>query len=235
MRYRSIFVLFVLSLASCAELSTLTQTTTPPAPLTEGEVIRGLKAALEKGITEASKQASQTNGYYGNSLIKIPFPPDAEKVETRLRQMGLGGEVDTFITSLNRAAEQASKEAVDVFVGAIRQMTIEDAWGILRGEQDAATLYLKRTTTPELERRFQPIVSNALNTVNATKYYGDLVNTYNKIPLVTRVDPDLEGYATQKAIDGLFVLVAQEEAKIREDPVARTSDILKRVFGYEGS
>lgn len=235
MRYLSIFVLFVLSLASCAELSTLTQTTTPPAPLTEGEVIRGLKAALEKGITEASKQASQTNGYYGNSLIKIPFPPDAEKVETRLRQMGLGGEVDTFITSLNRAAEQASKEAVDVFVGAIRQMTIEDAWGILRGEQDAATLYLKRTTTPELERRFQPIVSNALNTVNATKYYGDLVNTYNKIPLVTRVDPDLEGYATQKAIDGLFVLVAQEEAKIREDPVARTSDILKRVFGYEGS
>lgn len=235
MRYLSIFVLFVLSLASCAELSTLTQTTTPPAPLTEGEVIRGLKAALEKGITEASKQASQTNGYYGNSLIKIPFPPDAEKVETRLRQMGLGGEVDTFITSLNRAAEQASKEAVDVFVGAIRQMTIEDAWGILRGEQDAATQYLKRTTTPELERRFQPIVSNALNTVNATKYYGDLVNTYNKIPLVTRVDPDLEGYATQKAIDGLFVLVAQEEAKIREDPVARTSDILKRVFGYEGS
>jgi len=230
------FILATILLTSCAELKTALQSTSDtPAqvPLTENEVISGLKAALEKGIKAASAQASKEDGYYRNSLITIPFPEDARKVETKLRQIGLGGEVDKFVLSLNRAAEQASKKSVDVFVNAIKQMSIADAWGILKGEEDAATQYLKRTTTPKLKQEFKPIVSDALDQVNATKYYTDLVTTYNKIPFITKVNPDLDDYATQMAIDGLFVLVAQEEAKIRKDPVARTTDILKRVFGYK--
>lgn len=231
------FIVIVFALGSCAEFTSVVQSTTSSGssqPLTEREVVSGLKAALEKGIELAAADASKTDGFFGNSFIKIPFPPDAQKAEDKLRQIGLGNEVDNFILSLNRAAEQASSKSVDVFMGAIRQMTFQDAWAILRGEKDAATQYLMRTTTNQLTAEFKPIVASALNSVNATKYYSDLAGTYNKIPLVTKVDTDLEAYATERAIDGLFQLVAREEAKIREDPIARTTAILQRVFGYEG-
>jgi len=234
--YSILVVLATIIAVSCAQLnSALQTTTTTEVPLTENEVISGLKAALQKGIKEAAAQASKEKGYSGNSLIAIPFPPDAKKAEDKLRQIGLGSEVDKFILTLNQAAEQASEKSVDIFVDAIKQMSIQDAWGILKGEDDAATQYLKRTTSPRLTQEFQPIVSSALDQVNATNDYTDLVETYNKIPFVTKVNPDLEAYATEMAIEGLFTLVAQEEAKIRKDPLARTSEILKRVFGYEGN
>jgi len=222
---------------SCAELVNL-QTSTgvgtaTTQPLTESDVISGLKAALEKGATYASNKGSAEDGYFGNSLIKIPFPPDAVKAEEKLRQMGLGNEVDKFVLSLNRGAEAAAAKSAPVFVSAIKSMTVEDAWGILKGEDDAATQYLVRTTSPQLKAEFKPVVSDALDEVNATRYYSDLINTYNKIPFVTKVDPDLDNYATDLAIKGLFVMVAEEESKIREDPLERTSDILKRVFGYK--
>lgn len=201
---------------------------------TTNEVIAGLKEALIQGISKGSDQASKIDGYLKNPQIKIPFPPDVAKVEDRLRDIGLGKEVDKFITSLNRGAERAAVEAKPIFVDAIRSMTIEDAWAILRGEPDAATQYLKRTTSEALKVKFQPIIKSSLDEVNATRYYGDLVNTYNKIPLVNKVDPDLDNYATDKAIEGLFLLIAKEEANIRENPVARTTELLKKVFGYEG-
>ncbi len=223
----------LLVLFSCAELNSALQSTQlSQDQLTESEVIKGLKAALEKGIATASANASKEDGYFKNTLIRIPFPPDSKKVEDRLRQIGMGSEVDKFVLSLNRAAEKASAKAVDVFVGSIRQMSVQDAWGILKGEQDAATQYLKKTTSQQLNAEFRPIVKVALDQVNATRYYTDLVTTYNKIPFVTKVNPDLEAYATEKAIDGLFTLVAQEEAKIRENPLERTSDILRKVFGF---
>jgi hypothetical protein len=228
-------VLFIVSCTSCAELVSLQTSsgigTDTTQALTESDVVSGLKAALEKGATYASNKGSEEDGYFGNSLIKIPFPPDAAKAEQKLRQIGLGKEVDKFILSLNRGAEAAATKAAPIFVSAVRSMTIEDAWGILRGEDDAATQYLMRTTSPQLKSEFTPVISDALDQVNATKYYSDLITTYNKIPFVTKVDPDLDNYATDLAIKGLFVMVAEEEGKIREDPLERTSDILRRVFG----
>lgn len=201
--------------------------------LTSAEVAEGLKEALIKGISTGADIASQLDGYFKNPEIKIPFPPEIQKVENRLRQIGLGNEVDKFVMTLNRGAEEAAKEAKPIFVTAIRSMTIQDAWGILRGEDDAATQYLKRTTSDQLKEKFQPVIQRSLEKVNATRYYDDIVTTYNKIPLVEKVNPDLEAYATDRAIDGLFVMIAKEEKRIREDPVARTTDLLKKVFGSQ--
>ncbi len=201
---------------------------------TTNEVVSGLREALIQGISKGSDQASKIDGYLKNPLIRIPFPPEAVKVEERLRQIGLGKEVDKFITSLNRGAERAAVEAKPIFISAIKSMTIEDAWSILKGEPDAATQYLKRTTSSALKEKFRPIIQTSLNEVNATKYYGDLVTTYNKIPLVKKADPELDNYATDKAIEGLFLLVAQEEANIRKNPLARTTELLKKVFGFKG-
>ncbi|MEJ8801501.1 DUF4197 domain-containing protein [Pontibacter sp. H249] len=202
-------------------------------PVTQSEVASGLKQALEVGIKNGANQASQTDGYYKNSLIRIPFPKDVQRVDNTLRQVGLGNEVDKFILTLNRGAEDAAKSAVPIFVSAIKQMTIQDAWGILKGDKNAATQYLKRTTSQQLYNTFNPIMVQSLEKTNATKYYADLVNQYNKIPLVQKVNPDLDDYATHKAIDGLFILVAQEEANIRENPIARTTELLRRVFSKE--
>ena len=202
-------------------------------PVTQSEVASGLRQALEIGIKNGAGQASQTDGYYKNSLIRIPFPPEVQRVEKTLRGIGLGNEVDKFVLTLNRGAEDAAKSAVPIFVNAIKQMTIQDAWGILKGDKDAATQYLKRTTSTQLTNAFMPVMRQSLDKTNATKYYADLVNQYNQIPLVQKVNPNLDEYATQKAIDGLFTLVAQEELKIRENPIARTTELLRRVFTKE--
>lgn len=203
------------------------------APLTTADVAQGLKEALIKGISTGSDLVSQVDGYFKNPEIKIPFPPEVKKVEDRLRQIGLGNEVDKFVMTLNRGAEDAAKEAKPIFIEAIRSMTIEDAWAILRGEDDAATQYLQRTTSGLLREKFKPVIQNSLNKVNATKYYGEIVTRYNQIPLVQKVNPDLDDYATDKAIDGLFTMIAKEERNIRENPVARTTELLKRVFGAQ--
>jgi len=201
--------------------------------LSTAEVSAGLKEALEKGASKGSDIVSQVDGYYKNAEIKIPFPPEIKNVETRLRQVGMGSEVDKFVLALNRAAEDAAKEAKPVFVSAIKQITIQDAFAILQGEPDAATQYLKRTTSDQLVIKFKPIVQNSLNKVNATHYYQNLITSYNKIPLVKKLNPDLDAYATEKAMDGLFLMVAKEEKSIRQEPLARTSDLLRKVFGQQ--
>jgi hypothetical protein len=202
-------------------------------PLTSLEVAEGLKEALIKGISTGSDIVSQLDGYFNNPQIKIPFPPEVKKVEDKLRQIGFGNEVDKFVLTLNRGAEDAAKEAKPIFITAIKSMTIQDAWSILRGDKDAATQYLKRTTALQLKEKFKPVIQNSLNKVNATKYYGDIVTRYNKIPLVEKVNPDLNDYATARAIDGLFFMIAKEEKNIRENFAARTTDLLKRVFGAQ--
>jgi hypothetical protein len=202
-------------------------------PLTDAEVANGLKEALSIGITKGATTASQPDGYYKNSLIRIPFPQDVKKVETTLRTVGMGSMVDNFVLSLNRAAEDAAQSAKPIFLGAIKKLTIKDVWGILTGGKDAATQYLQRTTSEELKIAFTPKIQASLDKVNATKYYSDVMGAYNSIPLVQKVNPDLTGYATQKAIDGLFLLVAQEEANIRQNPVARTTELLRRVFAKQ--
>ena len=202
-------------------------------PPTASEVAEGLKEALIKGVSTGTDQLSKTNGYLGNPEIKIPFPPDVRKVEDKLRQIGLGSEVDKFVTTLNHGAEDAARDAKPIFYNAIQTLTIDDAWSILKGQPDAATQYLKRTTSSQLKDKFKPVIQNSLTRVNATKYYGDLVNTYNRIPLVEKVNPNLDDYATDLAIQGLFTMIAKEEKNIRQDPMARTTDIMKRVFSYQ--
>lgn len=237
---KKIFVLYVFILGSCTSAQ-INQTLGDvnktlgggSTPLTTAEVAQGLKEALIKGISTGSDLASQLDGYFKNPEIKIPFPPEVKKVEDRLRQLGLGNEVDRFVMTLNRGAEDAAKEAKPIFIEAIRSMTIQDAWAILKGEQDAATQYLKRTTSGLLKEKFKPVIQNSLNEVNATRYYGDIVSRYNQIPFVTKVNPDLDDYATDKAIEGLFTMIAKEEKNIRANPVARTTEILKKVFGAQ--
>lgn len=202
--------------------------------LAEGDIVKGLKEALTVGISNGSAMASKQDGFFKNELIKIVVPPEAQKVAETLRKLGLGKEVDKFTLSLNRAAEDAAKKSKPIFVKAITSMTITDAVSILKGEDDAATKYLQKTTNQDLYNTFFPVVDSTLRLNKATQYYTDLVKTYNAIPLVKKVDPDLKAYATQKTIDGLYTLIAQEEKKIRKDPVARVSDILKTVFGQSG-
>jgi hypothetical protein len=201
--------------------------------LTTAEVAEGLKEALVKGISTGSDLVSQLDGYFKNPEIRIPFPPDVKKVEDKLRQIGLGKEVDKFILTLNRGAEDAAKEAKPIFVTAIKSMTIQDAWAILKGDKDAATQYLKRTTSAQLKEKFKPVIQNSLNKVNATKYYSDIVTRYNAIPFVEKVNPNLDDYATDRAIEGLFIMIAKEEKNIRENPVARTTELLRKVFGAQ--
>ncbi len=199
--------------------------------LSNDDIIAGLKEALNQGIQKGADSASREDGFFKNPLIKIPFPPEVVRVENALRKIGLGNEVDKFVLSLNRGAEEAAKEAKPIFINAILSMNFSDAMSILRGDKNAATMFLRRTTSEQLIAAFSPVVEKALQKTQASKYYTDLATTYNKLPLTQKVNPDLKLYATQKAIDGLFVLVEQEEAKIRENPLARTTDLLKRVFG----
>lgn len=200
-------------------------------PLTEGEIIAGLKEALTVGSNNSASLASKLDGYYKNPKLFIPFPPEALKVEKTLRDIGLGKKVDEFIQTLNRGAEEAAKSAAPIFVDAVKKMTIKDGLGILNGANDAATSYLKSNTSTQLTTKFKPVINEALQKVSATKYWADLMNTYNKIPGVSKMNPDLAGYTTEKAIAGLFILVSNEELKIRQDPTARVTDILKKVFG----
>lgn len=236
-----LFSLCLFSLQACAQFnwSTVKKNAKKEAdkilqqnvPLTNDEIIKGLKEALTIGSQNSSKLASKTDAYYKNAQLFIPFPKEAQVVEQKLREIGLGSKVDQFILTLNRAAEEAAKEAAPIFVSAVKSMTIKDGLNILNGTNDAATKYLKTSTSNQLANKFNPVISRALDNVSATKYWKDIINTYNLIPGVTKQNPDLAGYTTEKAINGLFILVAKEELKIRQDPAARVTDILKKVFG----
>lgn len=230
-------VLILLQACTSAQISSALKTyedyQSETIELTNDDVIAGLKEALVIGAENSIATTSAIDGFLQNPKINIPFPPEIQEVEDKLRQLGMSKLVDDFTVSINRAAEKAAGEAMPLFLDAITEMTIEDGWNILKGEQDAATEYLRKTTSPELERRFRPIIDDALASVHATRYYEDITTIYNKIPLVTKVDTDLTNYVMQKALDGLFLMVAQEEAKIRQDPVARTTDLLKRVFSEQ--
>jgi hypothetical protein len=235
-----VIVLSCLALVSCAELTTLLPELVSAASagsgLTTEEIIAGLKEALSVGAANSAALASKTDGFNLNSAIKIPFPAEAIKVKNALEKAGLNSLVTDFEKSLNRAAEEASKKSLPIFKNAITSMTITDAANILSGSDSAATVYLKTKTESALIAEFAPVVKNALQTVNVTKYWTPIVSAYNAISIVSgasAVNPDLNVYVTQKALNGLFYLVGQEEKKIRKDPAARVSEILKKVFGSQ--
>jgi len=197
--------------------------------LTNDEVVSGLKEALEVGTKKGTEKLSAVDGFFKDAVIKILMPPEAQKAEKTLRNVGLGKQVDDAILSMNRAAEDAAKSAAPIFINAIKQMSIQDAFGILKGGDFAATNYLKDKTASSLNEAFRPVIENSLKKVNATKYWNTVFTTYNKFSN-EKVNTDLAAYVTEKAMAGIFYQVGQEEQKIRKDPVARTSDILKKVF-----
>ncbi len=199
--------------------------------LSNDDIITGLREALNQGSTKASGSASKIDGFFKNPAIKIPFPPEVAIVEKTARQLGLHKQTDAFVKSLNRAAEEASKEAAPILLSAIKSMTITDGLSILNGGETAATDYLKGKTSAELTARFTPIVKRAIAKAQVAKYWKPVVKKYNKIPGVQKKNPNLESYITEKTVQGLFKLIAQEEVNIRKDPAARATDILKRVFG----
>lgn len=195
------------------------------------EAANAIKESLIKGTSSGTETVSKTDGYFKSPEIKIPFPEDAKKVEQKLRTIGAGKKVDEVILSINRAAEMAAIEAKPIFITAIKQLTVRDAINIVKGEDDAATKYLDRTTNAILYEKFKPIIVTALEKTNATKHWETVITTYNKIPMIKKANPDLEDYVTKKAIYGLFIMIAKEEKRIRENPAARTTDLLKKVFG----
>lgn len=194
------------------------------------DVSLGLKEALRLGTDTATKHLSLLNGFYGDDMIRILMPPEAQKVEKTLRNEGFGGTVDKAILSMNRAAEDASKQAGDILWKAITLMTFDDAIGILKGVNYAATEYLKRTSSMQLTTVFRPVIQNSLTNVNATKHWNDVFSVYNKLSN-NPVNTDLAAYVTEKALAGLFYHIGLQEQKIRKDPAARVTEILKRVFG----
>jgi len=196
------------------------------------EMSLGLKQALEFGTNYSADRLSAKDGFLGNLAVKILMPDEAKKVENTLRSLGLNSLCDNVIVSLNRAAESAAQEAKPIFVNAIKQMSFQDVTNILLGQSDAATTYFKNKTSMALADKFRPIINNSLSQVGATRYWGDLTSTYNKIPLVKPINTDLAGYVTQKAMDGLFYEIALEELKIRQNISARSTSLLQKVFGY---
>ncbi|RYF94541.1 MAG: DUF4197 domain-containing protein [Chitinophagaceae bacterium] len=200
--------------------------------VTEDEAGMGIKEALSQGVTNAVLNLNKTDGFFGNQLYKVLLPPDAQKIESTLRGAGMGAQVDKAILAINRGAEDAVAFAKPIFVDAIKQMTLTDALNLVRGGNDAATQYFKQKTSEKLIAAFTPSVQSSLEKVDATKYYGDIVNTYNKFPTTfKKVNPDLTSFVVGKTVDALFDQVAKEEANIRSNPAARASDILKKVFG----
>jgi hypothetical protein len=199
--------------------------------LSSEDIANGLKEALTTGAEKGCANLAKPDGFFKNAALKILMPPEAAKVESTLRSIGLNQIADDFILSMNRAAEDASATAAPIFVKAIKQMTITDGLNILKGDEKAATTYLRSKTSTELNASFNPIVKTSLDKVNATKYWEKAITAYNAIPFSNKkINPDLSAYVTEKAMEGIYSEIAKQEKDIRANPMARTSDLLKRVF-----
>jgi len=197
----------------------------------DNTVASGLKEALSIGTENAVKSVSQTDGYFGNKIIKILMPENIQKVAQVMKKIGYQKEVDDFVLSMNRAAEKAAPMAVNFFVDAIKQMTFDDARKILNGGDTAATEFFKSKTSEKIYTAFKPVVSSTMNEVGVTRSYKTMMGKYESVPFMDKQSIDLDHYVTNKALDGLFIMVGEEEKKIRKDPAARATDLLKTVFG----
>ncbi|MEK6806119.1 MAG: DUF4197 domain-containing protein [Pseudomonadota bacterium] len=208
------------------------QSQTTQAALTDPEILKGLKEALAQGTTNAIKTLGKSDGYWANAQVRVPLPDSVGRIEKTLRMFGAGPKLDQFHLTLNRAAEKAVPQVADIFGNAVRVMTIQDVRGILSGQPDAATQFFKRTTSDAIRAKFLPIVKSATAQVGVTQQYKGLTQKYGSMMQLAGVPVvELDGYVTQKAMDGLFSTIAQEEGRIRADPAARGTEILKKVFG----
>jgi hypothetical protein len=232
-------IVFMISLISCEVINSAMQTVdvsnnNPKPGLTNDEVISGLKEALNVGIKNSVSLTSITDGFLKNDAIRLVFPQDAIKIKEKAIDFGMSGQVEKFETTLNRAAEEATKEALPIFKDAILSMSVQDGFSILKGGDGAATKFLKEQTTAKLVSAFSPKVKEATSKVKLTESWTPIITRYNQAMTLTggqKLNPDLDAYITQKAIDGLFFMVEKEENKIRKDPTARVTDLLMKVFG----
>jgi hypothetical protein len=234
-------LLQTLFITSCSELETVVNSlptnisTQPSKPqLTNAEVVSGLKEALQVGIKNSVNLTSVADGFLNNASIRLPFPEDAMKVKQKALDWGLTSQVEKFETTLNHAAEEATKEALPIFINAITNMSLQDGFTILKGGNGAATKFLKDNTTTQLVEAFSPKVKDAIAKVKLTEYWNPIITKYNTAMKVSggeKINPDLNAYVTEKAIKGLFFMVEQEENKIRQNPAARVTDLLAKVFG----
>ena len=200
--------------------------------VTEAEAGEGIKEALGQGLVKAVLQLNREDGFFKDAFYKILLPPDAKKIENTLRDLGMNKMVDKAILQINRAAEDAAGKAKPIFVEAIKSMTISDAIGLVKNGDTSATHFFRVKTTEQLVAAFQPVIKSSLDKLDATKYYGDMVNTYNSFPTtIKKLNPDLTAFVTNRATEALFDLVAKEELNIRQNFAARTTDLLKKVFG----
>ena len=221
------------SFFSCAEMQQVMDQLPQGTGLTQAEIGNGLKEALNNGISKQVTKLTTTDGFFKNEAVKILLPDELKIVDTKLRQIGLSSLADEGLKVLNRAAEDAVKEATPIFVDAVKQMTFNDAKNILMGNNTAATTYLQNTTSNALYSKFNPVIKNSFAKVGADKVWNNIITKYNSIPLVTKVNPDLTDYTTNKAMEGVFKMIAVEEGNIRTNINARSSDLLKKVFALQ--
>lgn len=227
---KKLLAIFLLSstLSGCDVLSNLPGV----GGVTEAEAGEGIKEALGQGLVKAVLQLNKEDGFFKDAFYKVLLPPDAKKIENTLRDLGMNNMVDKAILQINRAAEDAAGFAKPIFVDAIKSMTINDAIGLVKNGDTSATHFFRVKTTDKLIAAFLPVIKSSLDKLDATKYYSDIVNTYNNFPTTfKKINPDLPGYVTERATNALFDLVAKEEVNIRQNFLARTSDLLRKVFG----
>lgn len=230
------FLLFALVpfFLGCAELQQIADSLPQEGTgVSNTEVAAGLRQALNFGIDKQVTKLAQENGYFSNELVRIGLPPELQKVDQTLRDLGMSNLADEGIKVLNRAAEDAVKEATPIFVDAVKQITFTDARNILLGSDVAATGYLAEKTTTPLYNKFNPVITGSLDRVGATQVWTNIINRYNALPLTGDVNPDLADYVTQEALKGVFTMIAVEEKEIRNNFASRTTDLLKRVFALQ--
>jgi uncharacterized protein DUF4197 len=233
---KTILLLLLVPCLASAQLKDLLKQITPKtnnSAISGLDISGGLKEALNKGITRQVTKLTATDGFYKNEMVKILMPAELQKVDKTLRQMGMASLADEGIKSLNRAAEDAVKEATPIFVESIKSMSFADAKTILMGKDNAATSYLKSSTSTALYAKFSPVVQQSIGKVGADKIWATIIGKYNKLPLVSKVNPDITDYVTNKALDGVFTMISVEEKSIRGNLGSRTSDLLKKVFALQ--
>lgn len=231
-----VVLLTLFTLNSCAELQGVVDSLPQGGGvLSNTDIAAGLRQALDLGIEKQVAKLTKTDGFYGNDLVKILLPAELQKVDKGLRDIGLGNLADEGLKVLNRAAEDAVKEATPIFVNAVKEITFDDARNILLGDDAAATLYLTRKTQSSLYDKFQPVINNSFSKVGADQIWQNLINRYNAIPFTSNVNPDLTDYVTEQALKGVYTMIAVEEKEIREKVGARSTDLLRRVFALQDS
>lgn len=220
-------------LSGCAELQQVVSQLPQTGGLSNADIAAGLREALDNGIDKQVTKLTKTDGFYKNQLVKILLPPELQKVDKTLRDIGLSSLADEGLKLMNRAAEDAVKEATPIFVSAVKNITFADARDILLGNDQAATNYLKGATSSQLYAKFSPVIKSSFAKVGADKVWSNIITKYNQVPMVNDVNPNLTDYVTNEALDGVFTMIAVEEKDIRNNINARTSELLKRVFAAQ--